>query len=472
MVPKQSVVKPAFRTWRCLATILPFLPVAFAGEPSGLPPHFPPTTRPDYKLFFGNDFFAPGTNDDFRTQQFIASTRIQDRWLAVLDLSLLTRADAVTGPPARIDYMSLSLGYEWFRRGGFDGLTTLTAGLGVRGVGNYEGSRVQNGFHTLIETGTSFLPYAPTRQVDGTIWALAEHHRILYRAKGAGPLSGWDTGYWLRAGALATADNQFDGVAGAFAIATRPGFDAWLGIRRDWREGYTADLVQFETAQEERKTALVYGLRLGPLVLETVQRFGSLASYGQVSFVSSTAARRKPPGRRIAADLQLGAHMPHMLIQLTGRWHRPLLIEDRSPWREAFVVDLRAGQPQLGHDVTRFVETAQVTAGLEWSRQLTNSRAWLRHYAMAAVGYRTEQLVGRGPLDGVRSGRIGRAVATADVGIEIDAARISENWRLGLRFGLTGWLPSQTATVTEGGQVSKLHKPGASIVVAWTLQYY
>ena len=472
MVPHFTGVKTLSRRLVLLGSACLWASVTLGGEPSGLPPHLPPTTQPDYTFFLGNDFLAPGTNDDFRTQQIIASARIRNRWLAVIDQSILTRADAVSGPPARIDLMTLSLGYEWLRHETADGLTTLAAGTGVRGVGNYEGSRIQNGFHTLIETGTSFLPYATTRKSGATAWLLAEHHRILRRAPGAGLWSGWDTGYWLRAGALTTTDSQFDGVAGAFLVATRPGFDAWLGLRRDWREGYSADFVQAETAQEERKTALVYGVRLGSFVLETVQRFGSHASYGQVSFVSSMATRKQQTERDADADLQLGLHIPHMLLQLKGRWHRPLFLDAGSAWRESFVVDLRAGQPQLGRDVTRFVETAQLTAGLEWSRQLVADPDWLRFYVGAAAGYRNEKLVGRGDLDGVRSARFGRAVLTADVGIEVDAARIRNNWRHRLRFGLTGWLPAESVTVTAGGLASELLEPGASIVAAWTFNYY
>ncbi len=471
MVPPCVTANNIIKAMALACASLAAMPAA-AGEPSGLPPHLPPTTQPEYTFFLGNDFLAPGTNDDFRTQQLIASARIRDRWLAVLDHSILTRADAVTGPPARIDLMSLSLGYELVRRQDARSRTSLAIGTGVRGVGNYEGARVQNGFHTLIETGTSFLPYAATRQADPTFWAVGEHHRIVRNAPGEGLISGWDLGYWVRGGALGTTDGQFDGVAGIYAIATRPGFDAWLGVRRDWREGYAADLVQFETAQEERKTAISYGFRFGSLVLETVHRLDSFASYGQVSFVSSPETRSDPAERAAEADLQLALHVPHMLMQIAGRWHRPLFLDQSSPWRETLFVELRAGQPQLGRDVTRFAETAQLAAGVEWSRGVGDRFNWLRFYAGAGLGYRSEKLIGRGPLDGVRSDRIGRAVLTADVGLEIDAARIRNNWRHSLRFGVTGWLPSETVTVTAGGLDSELLQPGASILVAWTFNYH
>jgi hypothetical protein len=448
------------------------LPVVHAGEISGLPPHLVPTISPDYTFYFGNDFLASGTTDDFRTQQLIAIANIKDRWVAVLDHSMLTRADAVSGPPARIDLMSLSLGYKVINDQSFERSKSLTLGIGARGVGNYEGARIQNGFHTLIESDTSFLPYATTRQTDATLWFMAERHQLLRSAKGKGLISGWDTGYWARAGALTTADGQVDGVAGLYAVASRPGFDLWLGLRQDWREGYSADIVQIETAAEESKTAISYGIRLGSLVIETVQRFDSSASYGQLSFVSSAATRKNPTGRRSRADVQLGLYLPHMMFQLAGRWHTRLLTGADSLWRESILVDLRGGQPQLGRDVTRFTETAQLTAGLEFSRPISDSVSWLRFYSAGSLGWRSEQLVGHGELDGVRSESIGKAVLQADVGLEIDAARIRSNWRHSLRFGLSGWLPAESVTVMDGGLASELHKPGASIAVIWTFNYH
>lgn len=446
-------------------------PSAVAGEISGLPPSLTPTTQPEYTFYFGNDFLAAGTNDDFRTQQLIASARVRDRWRIVLDHSILTREHAVSGPPARIDLMSLSVGYEWLNREHANGRDVVVSGVGVRGAGNYGGSRIQNGFHSLIESEASFLPYAPTRQVDATIWVLGETHRILRHAKGGGLLWGWDTGYWARAGVLATADGQFDGVAGIYAIATRPGFDLWLGLRRDWREGYDADLVQRETAREESKLALSYGVRLGSVIMETVQRFDSYASYGQISFVSSPTTRRKPTGTNAAADFQLGLHLPHMMMQMAGRWHRPVLLDRSSQWRESITVDLRGGQPQIGHDVNSYAETVQLTAGLEYSRPFAASPEWLRFYGGASLGWREEKFIGRGSMEGVTSESVGRAVFQADMGIEIDAVRIGGNWRHKLRLGVSAWAPAKSVTVMTGGELTTLLEPGASISVAWTFNY-
>ncbi len=454
------------------AALLLAAAAARGGEISGLPPHLVPTIDPDYRFFLGNDFLAPGTNDDFRTQQIISTARFGERWTAVLDHSMLTRADAIGGPPARIDLMSLSLGFDLLREYDENRSRSLTLGAGARAVGNFEGARVQNGFHALIGSGISFLPYADTRTTDATLWLLAERHALPWPSTDHGSFAGWRAGYWLRAGALATGDGQLDAVAGLYAVASRPGLDLWLGVRRDWRDGYDADIVQIETSAEESKAAVAWGLRWGSLVVETVHRLDSFASYGQVSFVSSNNTRGEPSSRNSRADLQFGLNVPQMTFQLASRWHTRLLTETGSDWRESVLIDLRGGRPQLGRDVRRFVETAQLALGLEWSRSVACFPEWLRVYFSAAAGWRSEQLVGRGRLSGVRSEAVGRAVLQADAGLEIDATRIRDNWRHRLRIGVTGWRPASTATLSDQGVAATLHEPGASISVVWVLGFH
>ena len=445
---------------------------SIAGEISGLPPHLVPTLRPDYQFFLGNDFLAPGTNDDFRTQQIIATARLKHRWVAVLDHSMFTNNDTVTDPPERIDTMTLSLGYEFFQRQTDSSSTVLTAGLGVRGVGNFEGSRIQNGFHRLIESGSSTLPYSTTRQTDLSAWGLAERLSVLKAATGHGLFNGWDLGYWARAGAFVTADGQLDAVAGIYAVAARTNYDVWVGARYDVRDGYDNDVVLNEAARQEQSPAIAWGLRLGSLVIETVHRLDSKSSYGQLSFVSAPETRKEILPHDGKADFQLGLHVPHMMFQLAGRLHTNWGVPKNSGMRQSFVVDIRAGQPQLGRDVTRFVDTQQVTLGLEWSGSITETYDWLRLYGNVAGGWRSERLLGRATLLGEEAPAVDGGVITVGAGIEIDAARLAEHWRHSLRFGVTAWRPSSDAIAIVGGEPSTIMEPDASIVVAWTIDYH
>ena len=456
-----------------LATGLVTLVVtANAGDISGLPPHLPPTVRPDYQLFLGNDFLVPGTNDDYRTQQLGMTARFNDRWLAALDISIFTNNNSLTAAPERIDTMSLSLGYDFVQNITAAKRTIVTAGIGVRGVGNFAGSRIQNGFHQLIGSDTSTLPYSTTRRSDATVWTLAERYQRLRDATGNGSFDGWNLGYWMRGGALLTADGQFDAVAGLYAVASRSHYDVWLGLRHDWRNGYDEDTVLHAAARQEQKTAITWGVRFGSFVLESVHRLDSLASYGQLSFISAAETRKDGRSPDSKVDLQLGLHLPQVLFQVVGRYHHNLLVPDTSIWRESYLVDVRAGQPQFGNDVNRFVETRQATLGIEWSRPLSNRYDWLRFYANVSAGWRSEQLLGSTSLVGEESTTIDRGVIVAGLGVEIFATSLGNHWQHSLRFGATGWKPSSSASVTVGGTPSTIQQTGASIVVAWTIDYH
>jgi hypothetical protein len=448
-----------------------FSPAA-AGEISGLPPHSPPTVRPDYYLFLGNDFLVTGTDDDFRTQQFSATARFKDRWVAVLDQSIFTNDEALLAPAARIDTMTLSLGYDVIQDITASRKSIVTAGLGVRATGNFAGSRIQNGIHRLIESDTSDLSYTTTRQTDVSIWGLAEHYGMLRSAKNTGRLDTWDLGYSVRAGAFVTADGQIDAVAGAYGVASRTNFDIWLGLRHDWRSGYAFDSVLHAAANQEEALAVAWGVQMGSLVLESVHRMDSTASYGQLSFISAPETRKETLSGDDKVDVQLGLHMPDVLFQIAGRLHYKLLVPESSVWRESYLIDIRAGQPQYGNDVSRFVETFQATVGVEWSRAVTDNYDWLRFYGNVSGGWRSEQLLGRATLLGEESTAIDRGVLVVGMGLEIDATRFGTHWRHSLRFGVTGWKPSSAADVSVGGAPSTIQEPGVSLVLAWTIDYH
>ena len=437
-----------------------------------MPAHLVPTVRPDYAFFLGNDFAAAGTNDDYRTEQMIASARLRKSWLAVLDHSVLTRKDDANARHGRIDTMTLSLGYEFLHVDTGTQQTSVVAGLAVRAIGNLEGERIQNGFHRLIVSDTEVIPYTNTRQSDPAVWVLAQHYRRLLAGSGDSFLKSWNVGYWARAGVLATADRQVDGVAGLYAVASRGQWNVWLGARRDWRSGYDADFVLRDTAAEENKAAVSLGARFGALVLETVQRFDSSASYGQLSFISSPQTRGEATPDPVRADMQFTLQMPQITFQAAARWYRRLFASDGSPWDEAVLAEIRGGQPQLGRNSSLFVDTSQISLGLEWSRRVTAQVDWLRFYANSGIGWRSEQLLGREELLGERSESVDRAVLLAETGLEFDAARLSRRIRLRLRLGVTGWRPSSNAIVDVGGTAVTIQEPGASIAVGWVFTYH
>lgn len=445
---------------------------SIAGEISGLPAHLTPTVRPDYSYFLGNDFAAAGTSDDYRTEQMIASARLRESWLAVLDHSVFTREDVAEAERGRIDTMTISLGYEFLRVDSGSQQTSLLAGLAIRMVDNIEGERIQNGFHRLIRSDTEAIPYTNTRQTDPAAWFLAQRYQRFSEATSGNFLKGWDLGYWARAGALVTADGQVDGVAGLHFVASRSQWDLWFGVRRDWRHGYDVDFVLRDTAVEESKSAVSLGVRFGALVVETVQRIDSSASYGQLSFVASPQTRGEPTPGPVRSDVQFALQLPHVTFQVAARWYHRLFTSDGSPWGEAFLAEIRGGQPQLRRNPALFVDTSQISFGLEWSRRVTERIDWLRYFASASAGWRSEQLLGREELRGEESASIGRGVLLLETGFEFDAARLSTRSRLKLRLGVTGWRPMNDAVVDVGGTTATIQRPGASIVVGWVFAYH
>ena len=463
---------PRARSSLMVTGLLAAVTTADAGDISGLPPHLPPTVRPDYHFFLGNDFLVPGTNDDFRTQQLVTTARFNDRWLATLDISIFTNNNSLAAPPERIDTMSFSLGYDFVRNISATERTIVTAGVGVRGVGDFEGARIQNGFHRLVASDLSALPYSMTRRSDITIWSLAERYRLIRDATQSGPFNGWNLGYWVRGGALVTTDGQVDAVAGLYAVASKSHYDIWLGLRHDWRSGYDTDAVLLEAARQEKSVAVAWGVRFGSVVLESVYRLDSLASYGQLSFISTAETRKDHHSPDSKADLQFGLHLPQVLFQIAARYHYNLLIPETSAWRESYLVDVRAGQPQFGSDVTRFVDTYQATLGIEWSRPLSQRSDWLRFYVNISGGWRSEKLLEEASPLGEESTTVDRGVLVAGLGIEIFATALGNRWQHSLRFGATGWKPSSSATVIVGGTPFTIHQAGAAIVAAWTIDYH
>jgi hypothetical protein len=455
-----------------LLSVFLFAGNATAGEVSGLPHNLAPTTRPDYSYFLGNDFAASGTSDDFRTGQMAITGRFGDSWVAVLDHSIFTRQDELNDRRGRIDTMTASVGFEIIDAETADRRTSIVLGAALRGIGNFEGERVQNGVHRLIESDTERIPYTDTGQVDPAAWFLGEHVRELRAPTGEDFFNSWGLGYWARLGALGTFDGQLDATAGLYAVAKRRQVNLWLGVRRDWRTGYDVDFVLRDAAHEEAKFAVAFGARFGALVIETVQRLDSSASYGQLSFISSPDTRRRSGWTGpVRFDVQASLQLPHINFQLASRWHRQVFLADTSAWREALFAEIRGGQPQFGSDPTLFVETSQVTFGMEWSRAVLGNSDWFRFYSNAGLGWRFERLLLRDESARGESEKVERGVAAAETGLEFAAAPLGERVQLKLRLGVAAWLPFDDATVAIGDITETIQGPGASLALSWVFAY-
>jgi hypothetical protein len=330
---------------------------------------------------------------------------------------------------------------------------------------------MQNGFHQLIDSEIQTMDYVATDRTDAMLWVDAEHYRVFHESAANGLFGGWRTGYWLRGSTLLTTDGQWDNALGAYAVSSRNAIDLWLGLRRDWRSGYDRDRVQAATAAAESELAVVLGVRFGALILETVQQPDGDASYGQLKFFATgkQAFPRYSAWPRVG--LELGFFLPDVAVELASRFRQRFLTAENSSWNESVIVDASFGTPQYGSNPSIFTDLKQLTIGLEWERRLSPAVGWISFYSGLSGGYRVEQLLGEGVLDGESSSSAGRAVLNVDTGLRFNAASLGDEWTYRLQLGLSAWIPFSDAHVRLGDGIYRIQKPALGISLGMTFDY-
>jgi hypothetical protein len=439
------------------------IPSRFAGAAQipGMPPPALPGVDRHVEIFFGNDFLGRGGKvDDFRTQHFGVTMEYGERWVALLDHSILTLEEPREGDPGRLDQLSGSIGYSVLREVRQRHRQALDLGGGFRYSGDIAGSRIQNGFHQLIGASIKTMPYVDTDRVDGVLWLQYNRDGVLKRGVGIPLLGqGWELGYWARFSTLLTSDGQSDGNGGLMATASRSWFSGWLGLQGDWRAGYDRDHVTRETARNEDGGGIVLGLRLGPLIIETEQQFNGDSATGHMSLVSTGEALPQFADGDNSFGMQLGLSMPDVYATFEGRWSNCNLLRCTSNWQRTSVLEVRYGKPQFGNDTGRFVETWQVSAGLEFEHAPVPSLDWMTTYGSLGVGWRSERLKGEGDeLGGMASESVGRAGLTANTGLRFSTSAGNRSWSLMLQLGLSAWLPSSDGEVSFAGTSETLQR--------------
>ena len=456
---------------RCAGVLFAWLAVTplQAGEIPGLLPQLPPFHERDFEFVFSNDFLGRGGSvDDFRTQQLILSTRLTDRWFALLDHSILTLD---RGPDAgRIDQLTLSAGYQLIARTREDRTDRVAAGFGARDSGSYGGERIQNGFHRLIGSEIEELPYVPGNDAEATVWLDASHYRLLQDTGEGRLLRSWRRGAWFRGGSLVTSGGEWDGTVSALAVASRSSIDVWFGVRTDWRRGYGSAVLE-ETAQAEEDVALVFGARFGPLVIETVQQLNNEASYGQLRLVS-TGRRNVPSGKSPGPfALEFGFSMPDVTMRVVGKVPLRLPVLGRSGWQESLMLAASHGEPQYKNDNRLFVRSSQLDVGLEFERPWADDNDWLSVYALTSAGWREQALIAVNEAQAVKSGSVGRAVLTAGGGIRVLASGPPGGWRLRIQAGLLGTFPLADAELALDGGVYRVQERAINVLLGFTIEF-
>ena len=156
---------------------------AYAGDISGAPALVPPETLGDFTSLWSNNFISLNHEpDEYRTQQLGLQIDFSPRWGLVFDYSILTAGQpnpVLRGFAGRLDEISLSLMYELYRdRPDSNNFTIVEMGAGFRAYGNFDGGRMQNGLHRLINNVVDDYPYVDTETNMAIFWFKGDYQKF------------------------------------------------------------------------------------------------------------------------------------------------------------------------------------------------------------------------------------------------------------------------------------------------------
>ena len=426
---------------------------ALAGEIAGLPPSTPPRIDAPLMISLSNDLLGGKSVDDFRTGQTIISGGFGEYWEFTVDHSILTLINS--DDPGRTDELAASFGRRLVDSTTASSINRVSAGLGLRSYGEIYGERLQNGSHRITGSTIEIVPYTGLNRSDATAWVDAQR----YSSHLITPESdAWRLGYWLRGAALWASGGQLDASIGAYGVASWRSLDGWIGLRRDWRTGYTEPVLA-ETARQEHDLAAVFGLRWGPVVFETVQQFDKEASYGELRVIASgfsagTAGRQAVP-------LTIGGSVtaPDVTVHVTGRYRAAWLNRTESTWQRSLFATGGYGEPQYADDPTVYRRTIQAGAGVEWQRRLHVRNDWVSAWLALGAGWRREQIFGDADREGEESASVSGAVVLAGTGLQFDGSELVGGYEFGVRLGLDASIPFSRANVDMGGESFDVQRP-------------
>ncbi len=432
-----------------------------AGEIAGAPVPVLPSIPRDYSLHWGNDAFGRPAQDDYRTQQSIVSGRFHEDWLYVIDYSILTvgaQAGSSNLGTGRLDQLSGSIGYRFHHNDNGRELSELSAGAGLRATGDFDGQRMQNGWHQLKSDSIERIDYVDSNNVDGIGWFKASFQETI-RTFATEQIGNWDLGYWLDGTVLVSTDGQVDGNVGIYGVVEKKDVRFWLGGRGDLRHGYSQDIVQSATAKAEQGYFVVLGLSLGPLILQTAQALDSdTQSFGNIS-LSATESQGQPlETSRSQFGGQVALLFPDISISAQLRYSpRSLNDYENRNYRINLIGEIRYGAPPYKDSTQLFVETRQVSIQSEFETQFDE---WIKPYVSFGVGWRSEKVVSDGSAGIGDSSVVGRVVGLGEVGLRFDAAGKGKDWAVQLQLGVGGWVPFSNEDVTVGNTTITLQEPG------------
>jgi hypothetical protein len=450
-----------------------FVARGWAGEIPGVPPPRLPRLDVVAELYDVNDNLGRGKAvDDFRTEQLGVVVNFGERWLAAVDDSVLTLDKyANSDPDGRLDQLSASVGYRLLKRDSRMAGTAINVGAGVRVTNNFGGAQIQNGFHQIVSDRIVTSPYVDSDDTDLTTWVQADHTGSLPWGRDATGTDAWQPGYWLHGATLVTSDGQWDGTAIANLTLGRGLLDFWLGLRGDWRSGYDQDPVQSRVADNEAGAYVSVGVRYGPVVVETVQGFDDDKAFGRVSAYAGIGDGQRVYRFDTGSGLTAGVTIPLAQLVLQGRLPMCRVFGCSLDGRWRVFGDVRYGKPALGTAPDKYAKVTQLAVGIEHEDRPGFLPRWLAAYGAVGAGWRREELFGELDLTTARADAEDSAVLTGEAGVRAAMQPASQDWRLRVQLGLSGWLPTNSQRVAFGDGSERILKPDASLLIGATLDF-
>jgi hypothetical protein len=448
-----------------------------AGDITGAPAIVPPEVLGDFSFLWSNDFFGRGgESDDNRTQQLGLQLNISPRWGLVFDHSILTASEnnpVLPGSSGRLDQVSLAVKYEVYRNQlSPDSLGLIEAGAGVRAYGNFDGSRIQNSLHRLLNNSVNDSPYVDTETNMAVLWLKGDYQKLYPLALLENLSSTWQAGFWLDATGLISTDRQWDAALSANAVVRNQHMTLWLGVREDWRENYDLDFVQQTTALSESGTSLTFGIGTGPVLFETAQGLDDKASYGRFIFtaVENEYATVDYP-READNVILLNMLFPDVELELQYRRvlpYQPKSIGQPQTW---LVFGMHYGEPayNASFDIYNTIQQLAMGVEFEWRDKQYYQSAW--PYLALLAGQRTEQLkADSGTLAGQESEQVSSAVLEVGAGIRFSLYP-RKTWQLLFQAGLVGHYAFTSQTVTFDQSQVELLRPDLAVNLGFSLNF-
>ena len=463
---------------------------AHAGDISGAPAILPLETLGDFSSLWSNNIISLGHEpDEYRTQQLGLQIDFSPRWGLVFDYSILTAGQpnpVLRDFAGRLDEISLSLMYELYRdRPDSNNFTIVEMGAGFRAYGNFDGGRMQNGLHRLINNGVDDYPYVDTETNMAIFWLKGDYQKLYPLPLSSDTKNAWQAGYWLGATGLISAERQWDAALSANAVVRNQVMTLWLGLREDWRENYELDFVQQATALSESGTSLAFGVGVGPVLFETVHGLGDKFSFSRLIFTSvkTDYASEKYPLQTDNA-ITLNFLLPDVELELQYRRAMPYRPESLGQPKTWLVFGMHYGEPtyeesfdvyhpfnQLWPIYNAYSEVQQVAIGIEFEWYNQPDFQWAWPYLTLLAGQRTEQLrADAGTLAGQESEKVSSAVIEAGAGIRINLYP-QQKWQLLFQAGVVGNYPISSETVTFGQNYLELLQPNLTVNLGFSLNF-